>query len=341
MVKNPSSYQSRFFEMVRTRVPDNEMLVDILAELIDCSRDSAYRRIRGTTELSVNDMVKIAKHFNISLNEWVGQSDSSVIFQSNSFIESLEGFRNHLLKSYGELERIAQFPKHQLIMQAKDVPYYYQFRSKKLAAFKVFVWLKSMYQLDQLEGLDFNVNSIPDDIIDLCLKIGEAYTKVNSIEIWNDDTMLSMVKELEYYYEAGLLNSKEEALELCQEMYAISKVLYRQALKGQKAHYSKSEEYGQGDYQMYFHEILVMDNHILAQLDENRKAYFIPFAGLNYLQSQDAGLSQKMENFLNDQIKKSSLISNMSEKERNKFFIRIKNRIDQLKNKIEITNPFM
>jgi len=52
-------------------------------------------------------------------------------------------------------------------------------------------------------------------------------------------------------------------------------------------------------------------------------------------------LTESMSQYLNGQKEKSSLISNISEKERNKFFIRIKTRIDQLKSKIEMTNPFM
>lgn len=341
MVKNPSTYQTQFFELVRERVGNNEMLVDTLSELLNCSKDSAYRRIRGTTELSLNDSIKIANHFGIALSTLSAQNDQSVIFQKSSFINSIENFKNYLLQSLGQLKRIQQYENHRLIYQAKDLPIYYQFRFPKLAAFKIYVWLKSVYGLDYFDGMSFNPQLIPADLLQLTKELWETYSQINSTEIWNDSTILSMVNQLEYYYEAGLLSSKEEALQICDDFQEMMKMVYKQALSGKKAHHSNPEEHTKANYEMYYHEILIMDNHILAELDQNQTVYFIPYAGLNYLNTKDPGLNLKMKEYLEGQTKKSSLISNSSEKERNKFFIRIKNRIDQLKNRIEASNPFM
>ncbi len=205
----------------------------------------------------------------------------------------------------------------------------------------MFVWLKSIYGVQHLNGFQYELDMIPQDLKDLGLELWEAYSRINSVEIWNDTTILSLLNQLEYYYEAGLLNSKEEAIAICEEYQEMMKLIYRQALRGKKAHHKNTEEFGSANYHMYYHEILIMDNHILAELDQNKKIYFVPYAGLNYLNTNDPALTESMSNYLGGQKEKSSLISNISEKERNKFFIRIKNRIDQLKSKIEMTNPFM
>lgn len=341
MVKNPSTYQTLFFELVRDRIKDNEMLVDILSELLNCSKDSAYRRIRGTTELSLNDSIKIANHFGIPLSQLSTQHNQSIVFQKSSFINSIDDFQNYLLQSLGQLQHIQQYEHHRLIYQAKDLPIYYQFRFPKLAAFKIYVWLKSVYGIDYFEGMSFNPQFIPKELLKLAKELWEAYSKINSVEIWNDTTILSMVNQLEYYYDAGLLSSKEEAVQICDEFQEMMKMIYKQALSGKKVHHSNSEELSDASYEMYYHEILIMDNHILAELDNNQSIYFVPYAGLNYLNTKDPSLNLKMKEYLVGQTKKSSLISNISEKERNKFFIRIKNRIDQLKNRIEASNPFM
>ena len=205
----------------------------------------------------------------------------------------------------------------------------------------MFVWLKSIYGVDRLDSFQYEVNMIPKDLLKLGEDLWEAYSKINSVEIWNDTTILSLLNQLEYYYEAGLLNSKEEAIAICDEYQDMMKLIYRQALRGKKAHHNNAEEFSAAEYKMYYHEILIMDNHILAELDQNKKLYFVPYAGLNYLNTNDPLLTESMSQYLNGQKEKSSLISNISEKERNKFFIRIKTRIDQLKSKIEMTNPFM
>lgn len=340
-MKNPNNFQRTFFEMVKERVSDHEILVDVITDLLHCSRDSAYRRIRGTTDLSLNDTVVIARHFGIPLNHLIGQSSNSVLFEKESFIRSIDDFRNHLKKSLTQLKSIRNHKGHQLIYLAKDLPLYYQFRFPKMSAFKMFVWLKSFYGIDRLEGFHYELDMIPRDLLELGKEIWEVYADINSVEIWNDTTILSLLNQLEYYYESGLLNSKEEAIAICEEYQDLMKLIYQQALRGKKSHASNPNEFTSANYKMYYHEILVMDNHILAELDSNKRIYQLPYAELNHLNTNDPLLTENMAEYLEAQIEKSSLISNISEKERNKFFIRIKNRIDQLKSKIETTNPFM
>ncbi|MDH4296849.1 MAG: hypothetical protein OEV74_11250, partial [Cyclobacteriaceae bacterium] len=54
----PNSIQSAFLEQIRKRLRPNVSFADALADALSISRDSAYRRIRGETVLSL-DEVKI------------------------------------------------------------------------------------------------------------------------------------------------------------------------------------------------------------------------------------------------------------------------------------------
>ena len=119
------------------------------------------------------------------------------------------------------------------------------------------------------------------------------------------------------------------------------KIIYKQALNSQKAHAVNTEVFSSAFYKMYFHEILIMDNHILTEYGERRAMYFIPYAGVNFLSTADPELTRNMQDYLKHQVQKSSLISDVSEKDRNKFFIRIKSRIDQLKDRIASTDTFL
>ncbi len=64
-----TSIQSCFLEKVRKSLPSNISFVDELAENLSISRDSAYRRIRGETVLSLDEVSQICKRFKMSLDE--------------------------------------------------------------------------------------------------------------------------------------------------------------------------------------------------------------------------------------------------------------------------------
>lgn len=333
--------QKLFFQKVQEKLTERQNLSDILADLLCVSKDSAYRRIRGSTEISLNEATRIAQHFGIAIDEVMGEQKNSALFTKGPFIRNLDDYRAYMQRTIQQLEVIKSKPNHLMYYQAKDIPVYYQFGFPKVASFKIYVWLKSVYNIQKIEGKNFDLKSIPPDLLELAQKQWELFSQINTVEFWNDTTILSILKQLEYYYEAGLMHSKEQAIGVCDEFQKMMKLIYKQSLASQKIHAINHDEFSKASYSMYYHELLLMDNHILVEQNDQELYYFVPYAGVNFLSTSDPVLTQDLRKYMQEQTKKSSLISDISEKERNKFFIRIKNQIDKLRQKIESTDPFM
>lgn len=334
-------FQQILLERVKEKLDSRHTLVDEITDLLDISKDSAYRRMRGETLLSLDESVKLARHFRISLSEVAGHADTATVFNRQPVIKDLEGYRSYMKRSLEQLEYIQGHKDHLMYYSAKDLPVFYQFAFPELAAFKIYVWLKSVFGIGKINESNYDISMIPEDLIDLAQRQWEVFSRINTIEIWNDTTVLSLIKQIEYYYEAGMFNNKEEALKICDQFHLMMKLIYKQSLNGQKVHSTNMESFSSATYKMYYHEILLMDNHILAELDDVRAHYFIPYAGLNFLSTGDPALVADVQEYIQAQTDKSSLISDVSEKDRNKFFIRIKNQIESLKERISLTDPFM
>ncbi len=333
-------YQALLLDKIKDLIDERQTLIDHVMDVLDLSKDSGYRRIRGETALSFDEAILLAQHFGIALNEITGHADNSAIFRRRAFITNVEEYRQYMQESLEQLLYIRQQRNHQMIYSAKDIPIFYQFGFPKLAAFKIYVWLKSVYNIQTLNESYYSLSEIPKELLDLAQQQWEAYSQINTIEIWNDTTVLSLINQIAYYYEAGLLKNREEALELCYEFQEMIKVIYKQALSGKKVHGNNREVNSGAFCKMYYHEILLMDNHILAEVGENRLIYFIPYAGLNFMSTTEPEITANIQDYLKGQTMKSALISDVSEKDRNQFFIRIKNKIEQLQEKINSTDPF-
>lgn len=336
-----TDFQKILLNKIKGQLNDQYPLVDAITEILHISKDSAYRRMRGDTELSFDEAVLLARHFRISLSTVADHTDGSAVFTRQSFIKSIDDYQKYMERSLEQLHFIQQQKQHTLFYLAKDIPVFYHYAFPELAAFKMLVWLKSVYGIDKLNDKDYNLEMIPRDLIKLGKKQWDVYSRINSVEIWNDTTVSSLLNQIEYYYEAGLLSCKEEALLLCEQSLALMKIIHKQALNNQKVHSTNAEALNSATYNMYFHEILIMDNHLLAEYGDNYLMYFVPYAGVNYLTTSDPDLTGDMRIYLEKQVKKSALISNVSEKDQNRFFMRIKSRIEQLKEKITRTDPFI
>ena len=60
--------QFQFVEKLKLATPTNQKLVDVLSDLLEVSNDSAYRRLRCETAISIDEYMKICEHFRIPLD---------------------------------------------------------------------------------------------------------------------------------------------------------------------------------------------------------------------------------------------------------------------------------
>ena len=61
--------QEQFIKFLKAKSQDNTSFVDELASVLDIGYDAAYRRINNKTSLTLEESVKLARHYKISLNK--------------------------------------------------------------------------------------------------------------------------------------------------------------------------------------------------------------------------------------------------------------------------------
>jgi hypothetical protein len=59
------SAQQLFFKHIKSLLPQHISLADTIADVLNISNDSAYRRIRGETQISLEEIKKLCEKFKI------------------------------------------------------------------------------------------------------------------------------------------------------------------------------------------------------------------------------------------------------------------------------------
>ena len=134
--KNP--VQKSFIEKIKQAVPPSYSLVDELADLLEVSSDSAYRRLRGETALSIDEVYKICNKYKISLDSIAGTTSGTVSFDYTQFRKEEKNFELYLKGILTDLKKIASFDNKQIIFAAEDIPLFHYFSFPELTAFKIF-----------------------------------------------------------------------------------------------------------------------------------------------------------------------------------------------------------
>ena len=63
-----NKYQQKFFSILDKRNNKNHKIIHDVMDILDIKKGAAYKRMNGTTAMPLDEVIKIADHFNLSLD---------------------------------------------------------------------------------------------------------------------------------------------------------------------------------------------------------------------------------------------------------------------------------
>ena len=147
--------------------------------------------------------------------------------------------------------------------------------------------------------------------------------------------MSILFRQIDFYQDGHVFESDKDILKLYEAVEKLWDHLETQASMGHKFDHHDPERKPLAKYDMYFNEVLLGDNSILAELDDS-KISFIAHSTINYIMTRDLAFNENLYNHIQNQMKRSTLISAVSEKERSKFFRIIRDRIAKRKDALHV-----
>jgi transcriptional regulator with XRE-family HTH domain len=327
---NKQNIQTILFNRVKSLLPSHVSLVEFLADLLLISKDSVYRRLKGEKQLSFTELVKLATAFNLSLDELFSLGDNNVIFHGQ-FVNSedfrLESFLESMLEN---VELITTYEKKELFYVCKDIPVFYYLMFPEIAAFKFYVWTKTQMQFEEMRHMKFSFSLMTSRLQGLCEKISACYTMIPGTEILNADNILNDLRQLEYYKDTDMFTDKNDLVILYNKLGEMVSHMEMQATAGKKCLPGKGPADNAGSIKMFVNDFFVGDNTIIACINDARIIY-LNHAAINFISTTDNEFAAYNYDFVQNIIRKSSLISEVGERDRKKFFNLIYERIGQFK----------
>ena len=320
--KTAFEMQELFITHLKNTVPANVSLVDDIADLLKISNDSAYRRLRNETVLSLDETYKICKHYRISADAIFSKQTNAVTCNYIKLTDSAENFESYLVGLENHLKIISKADNARIIYAAEEVPIFHSFHSEKLSAFKLFYWQRSVLNIADYQTKKFDWDVVPAKLLQIAKNIHNIYLKIPSTEIWTIDTIQTSVKQIEYYFESGAFLNKEDAIVILNELKELAQSINRYSeIEGKNADLKASS------FSLYNSDLVIGTNCIHVTMDEQIVSY-ITFNTLNSLTTTNRQFCEEIEHWMKNLIKKSTLISGISEKHRFQFFNKIYKAID-------------
>lgn len=326
--KKDNTVQNQFIVRFKHNLPPGIGLAEEMSDILEVSIDSAYRRIRGETELTIDEIYKISKKYSISLDEVFGNQSDTVTFAYTKLTDSAKNFETYLSRIINHLKAINKFEDRKIYYVAEEIPIFYSFFSKKLTEFKLFYWQRSVVNVPDYQQAKFEWNIIPANLVDIAHNSFKEYLSVPSSEVWTKETVLTGLRQIKFYFDSGILK-KELALELLVDYRSMIEMVEKNAGNARKNISDTSETYS-----LYSSEVVLGTNCIYVVMGESRYSY-ISFNTLNSLTTNNPGFCDETEHWVRNLEKKSTLISGVAEKQRYRFFNAMYTTIDEYAEKVK------
>jgi hypothetical protein len=337
-MKAEASLQQLLFDKIQEKLRPHQSLVDEISEVLNIGIDGAYRRRRSETPLRLEEAALLAKTYHLSLDELMEQDESNaVVFYPSGLGQANLDFETYLQNLLGLLSMIQSKGVTECTFAAKDIPVFHLFQFPELAQFKMFFWRKTIFGDPGLAGSHFSVDAEDEKqerCLLLCRQIAEKYALIPTVEIWNEETAVSFLKQIAYYYDAGLLRNQAEAMRLTEQVEAYFQHLQTEAELGYKFLADNPPQHRIPNFTLYFNDLILIDNVIHITYETGSQTFLV-YNSIEYLATEHPGFSLQIHNWLQTLTQKSDLISSVSERQRNQFFRKIFRRIEELKSKLD------
>jgi len=330
-----SSIQSQFLSKIDDLIPPGSSMVVELSDLLEISTDSAYRRMRGETLLSIDEIIRLCDHFRISFDAFSRKESGLVTFRYSNIEPKSESFIQYLQSLKDDLTLISKSKDSQIIYACEDIPVFHHYGFDQIADFKMYYWMRSIMNVPELDNSFFDPSVLPSELRALSKDIIRLYSTIPSIEIWSETTIQSTLKQIEFYYESGMFKNREDALAVCDSLRTEISAIQKMAENSRKfTGEQAAETTATKNYELYFSDIELTNNCVLVKMEKARAVYLGHFSFYT-MATMNETYCDKTEHWLNSIIKKSTLISGVSEKQRYQFFRKAYKMLDDLELRIK------
>jgi hypothetical protein len=292
-----------------------------LADLLNLSQESVYRRFRNEVSFSFDEIVKIDAVYNLDLHALFGKFDQIKTdftpFYSRQF--SLDGYLKDLKNLLQFLIKDSPFNLYSL---CSDVPMFRIFGYPMLAKFKLYYWNNLIHPANG-NNEAFQPGEIPlsEDIREM----HRMYKSLKVKEFWCRESIRGTLDQIEYFATYNMIPDQNILFEIYSDLYSMVEQLIA----------SENES----PNELFLYELSFNNNSFFVEGKE-RKILAFGVNSINSIKTDDKLMIKEYQNWLEVVKSRSFQVSRQSYRLKKLFKDDVLSKIDASAKKILSSEHF-
>lgn len=327
--------QDKIFDSILSRFEKKSDAVANLSELLSVGKDAIYRRLRGDTIITPEEIGILSEEFKLSLDGLIHNQSNLVFFSFKPFENTLKNFDDYLDSAIKDTEIVASRQDSVLYYASSEIPIFLIGLVPEVVSFHLYLWGKNAFGFDYLNDLKFSFDLIPPSTKEKYKTLIDLYMKVPSVELWGSNLIDNLLKQIEYHSVSDKFANPDDALVLLKKLSIMFKHIKEMARHGKKFHPGSEPNSASHPYELYHNELLYIKNTVIG-ITPSGVGVFSSFGNPNYLKSYDARVTDYIVNWFEKVKLKSTPLSAAGIPNLDLVFNRIQKKIEKMESKIRL-----
>ena len=310
-----------FLEELHKRYPQKSALTEALMDLLLIEREAVYRRLRKDVIFPVDEVVKIALSWNISLDEVIGIHSSEVSFKTQllNYIYPSDKELEHMQRIIRWCNSLKEIPDLEYLEACNKMPRSLSSGFPYLRRLELLHW---MHQHGYEEVLPFSQIVFPPEAADLSTEYNLCMKNLATTSyIWDEMLFQHIVRGIQYLQSVDLIDDDEKKL-IKEDLYDFLDYMSKVAEKG---HWLETGN----KVNLYISRINIETNYSYFYSEEVRLCIVHAFVK-NEIYTTHQPMVENFKRWMQLKKRASVLISEADERSRINFFRNQRSLIDGL-----------
>lgn len=302
----------KLISAIKETLPEGENMAQVLMDILLIGRESIYRRLRGEVFFTFEEVAKISKELELSIDNVLGVNDSERAIFDFNLMDSQAKIENYSFKLEKYIRLYKQMKKHEnstARYALNNLPYSIYLAHPNVSKFKFYKWL---YQANAATPhISYSDLQIPQQIMDYQKSfVAENRYIKKTLMILDRNVFSAMVYDIEYFYKLNII-SLDDVESLKAELIEMLDDLETQAISGL---YKSGTE-----IQLYLSNVDIEATYCHYQYGEQQYSHLRLYS-INGIDSQVPKVCTKQKEWIDSLKRYSTLITQSGEMQRVNYF---------------------
>ncbi|MBB4078570.1 hypothetical protein GGR28_001183 [Lewinella aquimaris] len=331
-----SSYQRIFLDRLGQRFASRSQLVQEVSKVLHVGRDAVYRRLRGDTALTADELMLLAKTFEVRTEispHSKGRVPTLRYPEGRRFVQNEFDHFIHLIKG---LEAMKNLPGARADIASPELPMYYEMATPMLRNFKIFMFGITTWNLAKWKKCSFSPDLISKSLHDVVDQVIRGYYTVPARELWSIGILDVTLRQINYLAQVGRFENTEHLYQLFDELFLIVDHLEKMVHTGKRFPLGETPTDNSPDFRVYHNELSNTSNIVLVNSDV-RSYLFTTLVNPNYIATSDPELCTEVQQWFDNLIEYGSALHSEAGKYAAQYFGYLRNQIRQQRERILVS----